>query len=201
MSTQDLVALVSTHAEVVCFLVAFVAGSAWVLVLATLAGQGLIPFQTVFIYCAIGNYLSDALWYLAGRTGQHHRALRWRPVERGLRRTRAFLRTHRNKDVVLFVLVKFVYGIRVLMVVLLGLNAYPAKRFLLLNFSAVVIINFIVVGSGWMMGRGVSIYVDVFTNLVTLVTFMLVVYLLAAVTRYVVSRASAKLSDKNDRRE
>lgn len=201
MTTQDLVLLVSEHAEVACLLVAFVAGSAWVLVLATLAGQDLIPFHTVFVYCAIGNYLSDALWYLAGRTGKRHGAFRWLPVERGLARTEAFIRAHRNKDLALFILVKFVYGIRVLMIVLLGLNAYPLKRFLIFNFSAVAVINFVVVGAGWMMGRGISVYVDVFTNLATLLTFIFAVYLLAVLTRYVISRVSARSLDGNGRAE
>jgi membrane protein DedA with SNARE-associated domain len=201
MTTQDLVLFVSAHAEVACLVVAFIAGSAWVLVLATLAGQDLIPFHTVFVFCAIGNYLSDALWYLAGRTGKRHRAFQWGPVERGLARTEAFMRAHHNKDFALFIVVKFVYGIRVLMIVLLGLNAYPLKRFLVFNFSAVAIINFVVVGAGWMMGRGISIYVDVFTNLATLLTFIFAVYLLATLCRYIISRVSTRSSDDNGRAE
>ena len=95
-----------------------------------LAFRGYMQLDTVILTAFLGSYAGDQLWYFLGR--RHGRRLlarkpRWQKLG-----DKALDHVRRHPD--LWVLsFRFVYGLRTVMPVAIGLSGYPPARYLLLN--------------------------------------------------------------------
>ncbi len=76
---------------------------------------------------------------------------------------------------------------------LLGAAHYPWDRFLRFDAIAVLVINATAVLSGWMFGRGVTRYLDMFENagtIISTVAFLVLAFLAGKwlISRYMLSK-------------
>ncbi|MBT3181794.1 MAG: hypothetical protein HN337_04700 [Deltaproteobacteria bacterium] len=168
------------------FLGAFLGGTSVTLFLAVLAGQGQLPPSELAIGAALGNLSSDFLWFMVGKS---KRMLKWTSkgrFQRGYERVQRLAEVHKQQDLAIFILVKFLYGLRVITIIFFGRMRYSLKRFIVLDTAAVLIITASVIAAGWAAGKGASIFLDIFDGIRLAFTATVVGWLLFMVVRKLV---------------
>lgn len=112
------------------FLGTFFEGETILVLAGFLAFRGYMDLKLVVLVAFLGSYAGDQLWYFLGR--KHGRKLLARRPKWQLMGDRALEHIRRHPDV--WVLgFRFVYGLRTVMPVAIGLSGYPPRRYLLLN--------------------------------------------------------------------
>lgn len=180
-----------------CFVGSFVGGTAVILVLATLGGSAGIPWWPILAGAALGNYASDICWFALARSrlGGRVRSNPW--IAARVQRIAALWANYGRRDWLVFVAVKFAYGLRIAHILILGASHYAWNRFLKLDGLAVIVINLAAVLSGWMLGKGVSLYMDLFENLGMLVTVIAAAFVLYSILRWLLNRRLLNNSSSN----
>jgi membrane protein DedA with SNARE-associated domain len=112
------------------FLGTFFEGETVLVLAGFLAFRGYMDIKMVMAVAFLGSYAGDQLWYFLGR--RHGRKLLARKPRWQTMGDRALDHIRRHPD--LWVLgFRFVYGLRTVMPVAIGLSGYPPRRYLLLN--------------------------------------------------------------------
>jgi membrane protein DedA with SNARE-associated domain len=112
------------------FLGTFFEGETILVLAGFLAFREYMNIQTVIIVAFMGSYAGDQLWYFLGR--RHGRKLLKRKPRWEAMGDKALDHIRRHPD--LWVLsFRFVYGLRTVMPVAIGMSGYPPARYLLLN--------------------------------------------------------------------
>jgi membrane protein DedA with SNARE-associated domain len=112
------------------FLGTFFEGETVLVLAGFLAFRGYMDIKVVMAVAFLGSYAGDQLWYFLGR--RHGRKLLARKPRWQSMGDRALDHIRRHPD--LWVLgFRFVYGLRTVMPVAIGLSGYPPRRYLLLN--------------------------------------------------------------------
>ena len=112
------------------FLGTFFEGETVLVLAGFLAFRGYMDIKLVMGVAFLGSYAGDQLWYFLGR--RHGRKLLARKPRWQSMGDRALDHIRRHPD--LWVLgFRFVYGLRTVMPVAIGLSGYPPRRYLLLN--------------------------------------------------------------------
>jgi membrane protein DedA with SNARE-associated domain len=112
------------------FLGTFFEGETVLVLAGFLAFRGYMDIKLVMAVAFLGSYAGDQLWYFLGR--RHGRKLLARKPRWQTMGDRALDHIRRHPD--LWVLsFRFVYGLRTVMPVAIGLSGYPPRRYLLLN--------------------------------------------------------------------
>ena len=112
------------------FLGTFFEGETVLVLAGFLAFRGYMDIKMVMLVAFLGSYAGDQLWYFLGR--RHGRKLLARKPRWQTMGDRALGHIRRHPD--LWVLgFRFVYGLRTVMPVAIGLSGYPPRRYLLLN--------------------------------------------------------------------
>jgi membrane protein DedA with SNARE-associated domain len=173
----------------VCFAGSFIGGTVVILVIATFAGSADVPWWWLLAGAFLGNFASDIGWFALARSRVADRIRGSEHFAAQRERTQRLNEITRKRDWLLFIAIKFAYGLRIAQILLLGAVHYPWPRFLKLDGLAVLVINTAAVLSGWMVGRGVTRYFDWFENtgrLISAIALLVAVYLAGrwAINRY-----------------
>lgn len=191
--TSNLLGWLIVAPVLVCFAGSFIGGTVVILVLATFGGAAGVPWWWLLAGAFLGNFASDIGWFALARSrvGNRIRASERFAAQR--ERTRRLSEKTRKRDWLLFIAIKFAYGLRIAQILLLGAVHYPWPRFLKLDGFAVLVINTTAVLAGWMVGRGVTRYFDWFEKtgrLVSAIALLVAVYFAGrwAINRYMLKR-------------
>ena len=112
------------------FLGTFFEGETILVLAGFLAFRGYMQLEYVIAVAFFGSYAGDQLWYFLGR--RHGRKLLARKPSWQKMGDKALEHVRKHPD--LWVLsFRFVYGLRTVMPVAIGLSGYPPARYLLLN--------------------------------------------------------------------
>ncbi|MGH8418139.1 MAG: DedA family protein [Pseudomonas sp.] len=112
------------------FLGTFFEGETILVLAGFLAFRGYMDINLVVVVAFFGSYAGDQLWYFMGR--KHGRKLLARRPRWQLLGDRALEHIRRHPDIWVLSF-RFVYGLRTVMPVAIGLSGYPPGRYLLLN--------------------------------------------------------------------
>ncbi len=112
------------------FLGTFFEGETILVLAGFLAFRGYMDINLVVIVAFFGSYAGDQLWYFLGR--KHGRKLLARKPRWQMMGDRALEHIRRHPDIWVLSF-RFVYGLRTVMPVAIGLSGYPPGRYLLLN--------------------------------------------------------------------
>ena len=112
------------------FLGTFFEGETILVLAGFLAFRGYMDLKLVMIVAFLGSYAGDQLWYFLGR--KHGRKLLARKPRWQLMGDKALEHIRKHPDIWVLSF-RFVYGLRTVMPVAIGLSGYPPLRYLLLN--------------------------------------------------------------------
>ncbi|WPO99774.1 DedA family protein [Pseudomonas sp. HR96] len=112
------------------FLGTFFEGETILVLAGFLAFRGYMDINLVVVVAFFGSYAGDQLWYFLGR--KQGRKLLARKPRWQLMGDRALEHIRKHPDIWVLSF-RFVYGLRTVMPVAIGLSGYPPRRYLLLN--------------------------------------------------------------------
>ncbi|WP_345893667.1 VTT domain-containing protein, partial [Pseudomonas protegens] len=112
------------------FLGTFFEGETILVLAGFLAFRGYMDINLVMVVAFFGSYAGDQLWYFLGR--KHGRKLLARKPRWQMMGDRALEHIRKHPDIWVLSF-RFVYGLRTVMPVAIGLSGYPPGRYLLLN--------------------------------------------------------------------
>lgn len=112
------------------FLGTFFEGETILVLAGFLAFRGYMDINIVVVVAFLGSYAGDQLWYFLGR--KHGRKLLARKPRWQLMGDRALEHIRKHPDIWVLSF-RFVYGLRTVMPVAIGLSGYPPGRYLILN--------------------------------------------------------------------
>lgn len=171
-----------------CFCGSFVGGTVVTLIFATFAGSAGIPWWPILLGAFLGNYASDIGWFALARSSLANSLRRSRHFQEQRERIDRLHSNYRRRDWLFFVAIKFAYGLRIAQILILGAAHYAWQRFLKLDGVAVLVINSTAVMAGWMFGRGVTRYMDLFESTGTIISTLALLIIAFFAGKWLLSR-------------
>lgn len=178
---EFIIQLLTTYQLPAIFFGAFFFGEAVIINAAFLAGQGIWSLWYVFILSYLGTLVADTLWFLLGKTlfklsskiqiSEH----RYKPF---LNYLESFIG---HRTFLLLLIIKFLYGTRVLTIIYLSVRRVSFWPFMLYNSISTFLWLVIMVGIGWLAGKSIGNYISLVDNLGYLMVVILMVFLLIKV--------------------
>ncbi|MFQ5548756.1 MAG: DedA family protein [Woeseia sp.] len=172
----------------VCSAGSFIGGTAVILILAAFGGSAGIPWWPILVGAFLGNYASDIGWFALARSRLANRLRTSRLFKEQSEQVSRLRDNYRKRDWLFFVAIKFAYGLRIAQILLFGAAHYAWHRFLKLDGVAVLVINGAAVMAGWMFGRGVTRYLDLFENTGTLMSAVAVLIIAYFALKWLINR-------------
>lgn len=166
----------------------FVLGEEVILAFAFLAGQGVFDVFTLYLCCALATIASDAAWFLLGHYSKRKNNFVHRLYEKHSNYLSLMHRWH-NRPFLLLLITKFVYGIRIFTILYVAFRGMEFKKFMLYIVPCILILQLVVIGGGWLAGRGSLLFLNIYKD----GSLVLGVLLLFIVLMYIVK---TKVSDE-----
>jgi len=118
------------------FLGSLIEGESIILTACALAALGYLNIYRIMITAFIGTLLADQLLYYVGRLYGEKILIRFPRLEKHSHKA---LRLLKKYDTLFILSCRFIYGIRVISSIVIGMSGVPPKRFTPLNIIAAVI--------------------------------------------------------------
>jgi membrane protein DedA with SNARE-associated domain len=192
MSIDQIANILIEHTAATCFWAALLWGNSAALVFAITAGMGVIDPLPVFVFSTLGNFGKDTLFFHLGRTRLIDRITAAKRIAPAYERLNRLREKNAHHDLKVFIVVKFMYGLRLLSVTYFGSLNYPFARYAAFNSIALIIINAFIVAVGWGAGRGVGETFDPFSDFRSGLTFVLAVAVVYSLIRIATARLFGK---------
>lgn len=131
----------------------FLEGETVLVIGGMLAHRGILHLDWVIGAACLGSMTGDQLWFLVGRFAEQ----RWLRRFRRLQAVSGRMTHWSSQHGTLFALgFRFLYGIRTIAPLFLGMSHYPVKRFVPLNALGAVVWSIVVSLLGWSLGATVQ---------------------------------------------
>lgn len=179
---------------VILMLLVFVEGPAATLVAATMAGQGILRADLVFLFSMTGNFLADVFWYLLGYFGGSRRIL----LRIGFIRRRWFTIRRLQKDLHgkaarIYLLTKLSMGLLTIpLLVASGMARVPWYRLALVSLLVEPFWNALLLLAGLRLGAYVA-ELENGLQILAIVGTLVVFFVLMATYRRMFGRLATKL--------
>lgn len=137
------------------FIGTFLEGETILVLAGVAAAHKYLDIEMVILVAFIGSYFGDQLWYFIGR--RYGISLLQKRPKWQKSTDKALLYLRRNPD--LWVLTfRFMYGLRTIMPIAIGISNYPPKRYMLLNAIGAVIWSIVLGCTAYYLGKKVLDY-------------------------------------------
>jgi membrane protein DedA with SNARE-associated domain len=150
LSLED---LISHYGVLAVLLGAALEGEAAVFPGGVFAHRGFMPVWQVAAVAALGSFAADQAWFFAGRYANRLSIVRrfmGKPVALKVSR---WLEAHPTAFILSF---RFIYGMRTVSPIMIGLSSISAGRFVALNFVAAVVWAILITAVGYLFGDAVE---------------------------------------------
>ncbi|MBL0143480.1 MAG: DedA family protein [Betaproteobacteria bacterium] len=156
---MDFPGLVAQYGYYAVLLGAFVEGETILALAGFAAHRGYLDFATVVWIAGIAGFAGDQFYFFLGRCKGAQILAKFPDAQaRGHRFDEMLARWHAP----LIVMIRFLYGFRVLGPILLGMGRCPSWKFVVFNAIGAAIWAPLVAGAGWVFGQAVEAFlVDV----------------------------------------
>ncbi len=169
--------LIRDWGYIVLFLYSFGGGFLALAVAGVLSFSGELNIYTTLIVAGSANFIGDQFLFLLARNNKSYAKQMMGKHQRKI--ALAHLMMRKYGSIVIF-LQKYIYGIKTLIPLAMGLTKYDVKKFLLFNIFATIIWTLIVGIASYMLGELVYTYTEQFKTY----GIILVIALLASVAYF-----------------
>lgn len=154
---MDIAQLVQQFGYLAIAIGSFLEGEAVLLAGSFAASQGYLELMLVFPIAALASFLGDLPYFYAGRRYGDSVIERFPTLHCHKDRLENLLHRH---HVLMVLLLRFLYGVRIPGLLTLGMSTLPAWRFLVLNFLGAIIWAAGICAAGYGAGRAISGFFD-----------------------------------------
>lgn len=152
-SAMTIAALVAQYGYLAVFVGALLEGETVLLLAGAAAQRGLLSYPVVVLIAFFAGTLGDQILFAIGRRYGTALLRRYPGFEARAARIRELIRRHQNA---LVVGVRFMYGLRLIGPVAIGMSEVSARRFLVFNLIGAAIWAPLVVGVGFLFGEALD---------------------------------------------
>nr|WP_223217393.1 DedA family protein [Rhizobium cauense] len=186
--------MIGTYGVLAVFFGAAIEGETAAFLGGVLAHRQLIPYWQVALAACLGSFAADQFFFVSGRY-----ATRWSYVQKllgsePLTRVTRLLEAYPTGFILAF---RFIYGIRTISPVAIGISKVSAARFLVLNGVAAIIWGILITAIGYAFGNAV----EALLGRLQLHVHLLIALVFASITIvagcYAVRRRVARHSDRS----
>jgi len=151
----------------ICFFGAFFFGAETIIILGILSAQGLVKFWIVYVFCALGMFSADSMWFFVGKIKAFGKLKRFKFIKKSYKKTSELIEKISKKRIfLLLTLLKFVYGIAIPIIMYLGRKKKISySRFALYNCLIIMPWTAMLAGLGWLAGKGYIFAVKISENI------------------------------------
>ncbi len=168
--------LILSYGYLAIFVGVILGGEILLLAAGFLAAQGYFSVYWVIFFATLGVVLIDTIWYLVGRFGGKNIPGRLRKFLIGTKEKSSdankLLKKHAGKTIFL---VRFVYGLRAMVLILAGAIKMNFWKFLILNIAGSIFWSTIMTLLGFFFGESFNILKQYVRNGILLATFVFVI--------------------------
>ena len=167
----------------ITILLTFLEGETFVLLAGSACAAGLLDPLKLGACAWVGSFLADQWWFFVGRSFGPMVLRRWPRLRHGIEIVHRWLE---RWDTVFILTFRFMYGIRNVSAIALGLSDVPAAHFFVLNFIAAGIWVVAFVGAGMLFGRTLGAVLGDWAISIEIgiaAVFLVVVMTMAAIAR------------------
>jgi membrane protein DedA with SNARE-associated domain len=150
LSLED---LISHYGPIAVFVGAAFEGETAVFLGGVFAHRHLMPYWQAAAAAVFGSFLLDQVWFFAGRYANRLALVQRFMHTKAAARVNHLLEAHPTGFILAF---RFIYGMRTVSPVVIGLTSVPALRFLLLNFIAALVWGILITSIGYLFGDAVE---------------------------------------------
>ncbi len=134
----------------ITFVWAFLEGETFVIFAGTAAARGSINIYYLIFWAWMGSFCGDQLYYILGRKFGKHLLHRFPKLEHSVDKVSKLILKH---DVAFILSYRFIYGLRNIASVCIGISGLPWRKFAMWNFLAAFIWANAFAWSGYLFGE------------------------------------------------
>jgi membrane protein DedA with SNARE-associated domain len=149
----DLASLLQTYGYPAVFVGSLIEGETILALAAVAAHRGYLSLPWVVAVAAAGGFLGDQIYFLVGRFAGDRVLARWPSLAPGAARVRQLLERY---DTPLIVGVRFLYGLRTVGPIAIGMSRVHWARFALFNLLGAILWAALVAGIGYALGEALT---------------------------------------------
>ena len=152
---EYLLPFVVDYSAAIAFLSSFFGGEGLIMALSAMAANRLIPLWVIIVFCFLGTLTADSAVFLAARTGIAARISRLRFISTAYNNVNSVVRrVSRHSSFVTLFIAKFMYGTRMITIMIVSRERLRFHRFLAYDSIITAVWLAIVVMLGWIAGKG-----------------------------------------------
>jgi len=151
--TFDLAGLIDAYGYPFVFLGTVFEGETVLALAGFAAHRGFLRLALVIAVAALGGFVGDQLWFEVGRRAGPRVVARFPRLAPGLERMHRLLARRPDATVLG---IRFVYGLRSVGPIALGMSEIPRLRFLALNALGAVVWAALFASLGWLLGEALE---------------------------------------------
>ena len=150
---EDILSSLATYGYLILFVYSLGGGFVALLAAGMLSAVGKMDFVTTVTVAFAANFLGDMLLFYMARYNKKEVMRHLRPQRRKLALAHLLMRRYGSR-IIFFQ--KFIYGVKTLIPLAIGLTRYEAKRFSLYNLGSALVWAIVVGFAGYAAGEAVA---------------------------------------------
>jgi membrane protein DedA with SNARE-associated domain len=150
---MDLAALIQSYGYPAVFIGSMLEGETILALAALAAHRGYLSLPGVIGAAAAGGFVGDQIYFLVGRFAGDRVLARWPALRPGAERVRQLLQRY---DAPLIVGVRFMYGLRTVGPIAIGMSPVHWLRFATLNLLGAIVWAALIAGIGYALGEALT---------------------------------------------
>ncbi len=144
---EDIINSLSTYGYIILFLYSFGGGMVAIIAAGVLSYAGKMDLTTSIVVAAFANMLGSSFLFYMGRYNKQTLMPYLKSHRRKLALSHIFMKKYGDK---IILIQKFIYGLKTLVPMTIGLTKYPQTKFYILNVISAII---------WAVSLGIGSYV------------------------------------------
>lgn len=154
---MDLAGLIAAHGYWALALGTFLEGETILVLAGVAAHRGYLDLRLVILVAFAGSLLGDQFFFLMAR---RHAGWLLRRLDAWRSKVDAVHRHLERHQLLIMLGFRFVYGIRVVTPVVIGLSRVPAWRFAVCNAAGAAVWAVVVGSGGYLLGNAVNVFLE-----------------------------------------
>lgn len=184
---ENLFSIFGTYQSFISFFGAFIAGAETIFALTILAARGILNIWIVLLFCALGIFTADLMWFSIGKIKKLSNLKKISYINKAYKKATKKINKTKNKFILLS-LTKFVYGIGIPIIMYLGRKEMSYKTFLKYN-SVIIIFWTLGIGIiGWLAGKGFTFFYETVQNIKLAILIIVIAILILWILKTIIKK-------------
>lgn len=186
-----LIAIFQSYSPLISFFGAFIAGGETVLILGILSAQKIFSPWTVFVFCSLGIFTADLMWFYVGKIKHLTHLKKIKFVHHTYHRVDNLIKQSKS-PLPSLIIAKLTYGVGIPLMMYWGRRNLKLSKFLYYNALIILIWSSVLVFVGWLIGRGFNKIYVVYENIQLAVLILVITMVLVHIISYLLSKNISK---------